>query len=154
MRKMLRLSDVLKKVGLGKTSWWRLISEERAPEPTYPRQKLPVWFEDEIDTWIRRQEQARSMVFTLDEIIGNDERGVEGILPMGEGTWRRMRKQGAAPQPIGRWTTGQQIWAREDIEHMIEKLVLERDKKAAAKRRLKRREDQIEIPGSQPLPSY
>ncbi|WP_420794894.1 helix-turn-helix transcriptional regulator [Azospira oryzae] len=61
---LLRLSEVIKRVGLGRSSVYaRLDCDSKYYDPTFPRpvSLSPVgrgtvaWVEDEIDTWIRQQ---------------------------------------------------------------------------------------------------
>lgn len=56
--KLIRLPEVLERVGLKKTSVYKLMAEEEFPRPT----KLgtaSAWVEQEIDDWIMERVAAR-----------------------------------------------------------------------------------------------
>lgn len=56
--KLIRLPEVLERVGLKKTSVYKLMSEEEFPRPT----KLgtaSAWVEEEIETWIKERAAER-----------------------------------------------------------------------------------------------
>ena len=56
--KLIRLPEVLDRVGLKKTAVYKLMAEESFPRPT----KLgaaSAWVEDEVESWIRAQMSAR-----------------------------------------------------------------------------------------------
>lgn len=57
--KLIRLSDVLERVALGKTAVYRMISEDEFPRPV----KLgtaSAWVEQEISDWIAERVARRS----------------------------------------------------------------------------------------------
>lgn len=51
--RLLRLGEVLDRVGLSKTVWYRLVKDGRAPTPLKPSTRLARWRESDINAWIR-----------------------------------------------------------------------------------------------------
>jgi prophage regulatory protein len=51
--RMLRLAEVLKRVGLGRSSVWRMVKENRFPAPRRLSTKAIGWLDDEIDDWLK-----------------------------------------------------------------------------------------------------
>jgi predicted DNA-binding transcriptional regulator AlpA len=50
-RKMLDEQQVLKVIGISRTTLWRWVTEGSFPKPVYPRPKSKLWFEDEVVAW-------------------------------------------------------------------------------------------------------
>jgi prophage regulatory protein len=57
--RMLRLSQVVEKTGLGKTSIYELQKEGRFPRGVNLTGHSVRWIEAEVETWLTRQAQAR-----------------------------------------------------------------------------------------------
>lgn len=53
--RMLRLPEVLQKVGGSRTWWYGLIRKGDAPEPVRYSPKHSVWPESDIDAWIAQR---------------------------------------------------------------------------------------------------
>ena len=49
---LIRLPEVLRRVGLGRSSVYRLISEHRFPTPIKIGPRASAWVEGEIDVWV------------------------------------------------------------------------------------------------------
>ena len=56
--KVLRLPDVLERVGLSKSTLWRLINDEEFPEPIKLGPRASGWIEEEVDAWISSRSRA------------------------------------------------------------------------------------------------
>jgi len=54
-QKLLRLRDVIEKVGLSRSQIYKLIAKGLFPEQTKIGSKISVWPEHTIDQWISRQ---------------------------------------------------------------------------------------------------
>ena len=54
-QKLLRLKDVVAKVGLSRSQIYKLIAKGLFPEQTKIGPKISVWPEQTIDQWISRQ---------------------------------------------------------------------------------------------------
>jgi prophage regulatory protein len=50
---MLRLSDVQRRVGLGRSSIWRMVKEARFPAPRRLSTRAIGWLGSEIDDWLK-----------------------------------------------------------------------------------------------------
>lgn len=62
--KLIRLPEVLDRVGLKKTSVYKLMAEDEFPRPT----KLgaaSAWIDSEIDEWIRTRASARQSMSSM-----------------------------------------------------------------------------------------
>jgi prophage regulatory protein len=57
---ILRLNDVTKKVGLGKTSLYTLIKDNDFPLQVRLSAKASGWLEHEIDEWIATRARSRT----------------------------------------------------------------------------------------------
>lgn len=55
---ILRMSDLIPKLGLGKTSIYRLIKEDGFPKPIKLTRHSVGWYEHEIDEWLLSRERA------------------------------------------------------------------------------------------------
>lgn len=53
--RLIRLPEVMHRVGLRKTMIYEMISEGSFPPPKKPGGRVSVWAESEIDQWISRQ---------------------------------------------------------------------------------------------------
>lgn len=49
--KFLRLPEVCKRVGLAKSTLYKLVTEGEFPPPIRPTQRTAAWVEEEIDAW-------------------------------------------------------------------------------------------------------
>lgn len=56
--RFLRLRDVVAKVGLGRTTIYRMIQEGRFPPPVHPTSNTAVWPMSDLDAWIGQVKQA------------------------------------------------------------------------------------------------
>ncbi len=56
--RFLRLRDVMEKVGLGRTTIYRMIQEGRFPPPVHPTSNTAVWPMSDLDAWIGQVKQA------------------------------------------------------------------------------------------------
>ena len=52
MSKLLRVSEVVQKTGIAKSTVWSWVQEKRFPSPIKLSPRITVWKEDEIDKWI------------------------------------------------------------------------------------------------------
>ncbi len=57
--RMLRLSQVVERTGLGKTTLYELQKEGRFPRSVHLTGYSVRWIEAEVDTWLMQQAQAR-----------------------------------------------------------------------------------------------
>ncbi len=55
MSKFLRITDVVKKTGLGKSTIWLWVKENRFPKPIKLSVKVTVWDEEKVDSWMKSQ---------------------------------------------------------------------------------------------------
>lgn len=53
MYNFLRIAQVAKKTGLGKSTVWLWVKENRFPKPIKLSHKVAVWDEDKIKEWIK-----------------------------------------------------------------------------------------------------
>ena len=53
MPRFLRLTEVLKRVGLGRSSVYRMVTENRFPPPRRLSTKAIGWLDHEIDDWLK-----------------------------------------------------------------------------------------------------
>jgi prophage regulatory protein len=58
-RRMLRLNDVIKKVGLGRDSIYRLARGKGFPKPIKLGERASAWFEDEVDAYLEKRAAER-----------------------------------------------------------------------------------------------
>lgn len=58
-KKVLRLPDVIARVGLGKTSIYRSISDGNFPAPIALGSRAVAWRESDIDAWLAARPSAR-----------------------------------------------------------------------------------------------
>ena len=56
--KVLRLPDVLERVGLSKSTLWRLINDGEFPEPIKLGPRASGWIEEEVVAWIASRSRA------------------------------------------------------------------------------------------------
>ncbi|MFA9240327.1 MAG: helix-turn-helix transcriptional regulator [Candidatus Paceibacteria bacterium] len=52
MDKFLRISDVSEKTGLGKSTIWLWIKENKFPKPTKLSSRVTVWKNSDLEEWI------------------------------------------------------------------------------------------------------
>ena len=57
--KLLRVGQVVEKVGLSRTTIWRLRRQGDFPQPTVVYGPCIAWSENELDEWIKRRLQKR-----------------------------------------------------------------------------------------------
>ena len=53
MSDFLRISDVVKKTGLGKSTVWLWVKENKFPKPIKLSPRVTVWDEHKIEEWIK-----------------------------------------------------------------------------------------------------
>lgn len=53
MKKYLRITQVIQKIGVGKSTIWLLSKEGKFPKPIKISTKVTVWEEEKIDEWIQ-----------------------------------------------------------------------------------------------------
>ncbi|MCY4652261.1 MAG: AlpA family transcriptional regulator [Dehalococcoidia bacterium] len=56
--KVLRLPAVLERIGLSRSTLWRLISDGQFPAPIRLGPRATGWIEEEVDDWISSRERA------------------------------------------------------------------------------------------------
>ena len=56
--RMLRLADVVNKVGLSRSSIWKMVREQRFPQPRRLAIRAVRWVDCEIDEWLRSRKSA------------------------------------------------------------------------------------------------
>ena len=56
--RVLRLREVLERVGLSKSTLWRLIKAGQFPKPISLGPRAVGWIEEEIDQWISSRSRA------------------------------------------------------------------------------------------------
>lgn len=54
-RRLIRLPEVLTRVGLRRSRWYDLVAEGRAPTPVRLSERAVAWSETEVDDWIRER---------------------------------------------------------------------------------------------------
>lgn len=52
MSKFLRITGVMEKTGLAKSTIWLWVKEERFPQPIKLSPRVTVWEEERIDLWM------------------------------------------------------------------------------------------------------
>ena len=57
--RLLRLPAVLDRVGLGRSRWYDLVAEGRAPAPVRLSDRAVAWYEHEVDAWAASRPRAR-----------------------------------------------------------------------------------------------
>ena len=55
MTRFLRIPDVVKKTGLGKSTIWLWVKEGKFPKPIKLSSRVTVWEESNIEQWQREQ---------------------------------------------------------------------------------------------------
>ena len=50
--RLLRLPEVLARVGLRRSAWYELVSAGRAPQPCRLGQRCVAWVESEVEGWV------------------------------------------------------------------------------------------------------
>jgi prophage regulatory protein len=60
--RMLRLAEVSKRVGLARSSVWKMVKEGRFPVPRRLSQRAVGWLEVEIDAWVTAREALNTIV--------------------------------------------------------------------------------------------
>lgn len=53
MKRYLRITDVVKKIGMGRSTIWLWSKEGKFPKPIKFSTKVTVWEEEKIDEWIQ-----------------------------------------------------------------------------------------------------
>lgn len=53
--RLLRLPEVVRRMGRSKTEIYRLAREGKGPRGRRQSHKVTVWYETEVDDWVRRQ---------------------------------------------------------------------------------------------------
>ncbi len=53
MKKYLRITQVIQKIGVGKSTIWLWSKEGKFPKPIKISTKVTVWEEEKIDEWIQ-----------------------------------------------------------------------------------------------------
>ena len=53
MKKYLRITQVIQKIGVGKSTIWLWSKEGKFPKPIKISTKVTVWEEEKIDGWIQ-----------------------------------------------------------------------------------------------------
>ena len=56
--RVLRLREVLERVGLSKSTLWRLIKARQFPRPINLGPRAVGWIEEEVDEWISSRTRA------------------------------------------------------------------------------------------------
>ena len=56
--KVLRLPAVLERIGLSKSTLWRLINDGEFPEPIKLGPRATGWLEEEVEAWIKSRSRA------------------------------------------------------------------------------------------------
>ena len=56
--KVLRLPTVLERIGLSKSTLWRLIKDGEFPEPIKLGPRATGWLEEEVEAWIKSRSRA------------------------------------------------------------------------------------------------
>ena len=57
---LLRISDVLGRVGLSRSKIYDAMGAGKFPRPVYPAKKAPRWRSDDISAWIEKLPTERS----------------------------------------------------------------------------------------------
>ena len=57
---LLRIKEVCRVTGLGRTKVYGLLADNTFPKPLYPAPRAPRWRSDEIADWIERLSAARA----------------------------------------------------------------------------------------------
>ena len=59
-RRLLRLPEVLKRTGLGRSALYALMKAGTFPRPLRIGARAVAWLEDEVDEWIRKRPRGGS----------------------------------------------------------------------------------------------
>ncbi len=54
MNNFIRITDVMKKTGIAKSTIWLWINEDKFPKPIKLSPRITVWEEDKVDQWMNR----------------------------------------------------------------------------------------------------
>ncbi|WP_108062619.1 helix-turn-helix transcriptional regulator [Poseidonibacter lekithochrous] len=54
MSNFLRITDVMKKTGIAKSTIWLWVSENRFPKPIKLSPRITVWEEDKVNEWMSK----------------------------------------------------------------------------------------------------
>jgi prophage regulatory protein len=57
--RLLRLPAVLDRVGLGRSRWYDLVAQGKAPTPVRLSERAVAWRESDVTAWIESREEAR-----------------------------------------------------------------------------------------------
>lgn len=55
MSNFLRITDVMKKTGIAKSTIWLWVSENRFPKPIKLSPRITVWEEEKINIWMKNK---------------------------------------------------------------------------------------------------
>ncbi len=55
MSKFLRITSVIEKTGLAKSTIWLWVSENKFPQPIKLSPRITVWEEDKINKWMKQK---------------------------------------------------------------------------------------------------
>jgi len=53
--RLLRIQEVLRMVGVGKSTWWKWIGEGKAPRPVKISPRITVWRLSDVQAWIEER---------------------------------------------------------------------------------------------------
>jgi prophage regulatory protein len=59
-RRVLRLPEVMRRVGLSRSTIWRLVRREEFPKPIPLSKNAQGWFEEEVNAWLTEKAQLRN----------------------------------------------------------------------------------------------
>lgn len=57
-KRLLRLEQVLERIPVSKSTWWAGVRSGRFPESIRMGERLTMWRESDIDTWIEKISEA------------------------------------------------------------------------------------------------
>jgi prophage regulatory protein len=58
MTNFIRIQDVMKKIGIARSTIWLWVKENRFPKPVKLSPRITVWEEDKIQEWQKAQLQS------------------------------------------------------------------------------------------------
>jgi len=61
MIRLMRLPEVMKLVGLSRTTVYELIKRSQFPKPVKPSQRVSAWCSDEVEQWVESRRKASAL---------------------------------------------------------------------------------------------
>jgi len=63
MNSYLRITDVVQKTGIAKSTIWLWVKQKKFPKPIKLSPRITVWAEDKIDAWLKIKVESKYIPF-------------------------------------------------------------------------------------------